>query len=280
MQYRTDFLTSVLKVFPQLTSDYVYIVVIALGFWLRPKNKLFLHLGFLVPFSTILNGVLKNIFQIARPPEAFWLAQPTDGLGFPSGDVQVATVFWGMILLNVRSTPLKLLIAVIIGGVGCSRVYLGVHSMADVLAGFLIAVLTVWAWRFSTVQNRLNRWWNGRSSSLFLLTACLIMGYVVAAKDFQWPSVIIISMGALVGFCLASYSVPYTLKNIETNIKSIGVIVLSLIILVAGAKFSPVIKTSVPLYYMTSIIKYIVIIYSIFQWLPKLQRKLLRGDPR
>lgn len=48
------------------------------------------------------------------------------------------------------------------------------------------------------------------------------MGYVIAAKDFQWPAVIIISMGALIGFCLASYSVLYTLKNIETNIKVLG----------------------------------------------------------
>lgn len=253
----------------------MYILIIALGFWLRPTNKLFLQLGFLVPFSTILNGILKNIFQISRPPIEFWLAQPTDELGFPSGDVQVATVFWGMILLNVRASSLKLLIAIIIGGIGCSRIYLGVHSIADVLVGFLIAIPTIYVWRLSVVQQTVSGWWNDRSASLWGITIFLIACYGVIAKNSQWPSVIIMSIGAIIGVCLSAYFKPNTAKHATPSLKRVGVLLLSLMVLITAAKFIPIVKTSVSLWYVTGVVKYTIIIYGIFHWLPMFQQKLL-----
>ncbi|MFK7973611.1 MAG: hypothetical protein AB8B66_01925 [Rickettsiaceae bacterium] len=61
VEIRTDFLTTIFKFFPFFASDYFYITVIALGYWLSPSTLLFRSLGFLIPFSTLINCLLKNL---------------------------------------------------------------------------------------------------------------------------------------------------------------------------------------------------------------------------
>lgn len=62
LEWEADFLTTFFKLFPYLVSDYFFIAVIALGFWLNPASRLFQSLGFLVPFSALLNCILKDLF--------------------------------------------------------------------------------------------------------------------------------------------------------------------------------------------------------------------------
>ncbi|WP_375358897.1 phosphatase PAP2 family protein [Candidatus Tisiphia endosymbiont of Neophilaenus lineatus] len=54
-------------------------------------------------------------------------------IGFPSGDIQVATTFWLAIFLSLKNSPFKYLCLLPIIGIGLSRVYLGVHSIYDVI---------------------------------------------------------------------------------------------------------------------------------------------------
>lgn len=88
----------------------------------------------------LLNVLLKSIFQRARPHFAdpiLTLNSPS----FPSGHTMTATVFYGTLCAIVISRvqdwkcrALWVMVAlVLIGLVGFSRIYLGVHYLSDVL---------------------------------------------------------------------------------------------------------------------------------------------------
>ena len=93
ISFRGPELNFLFKIFPFFASETFYIGVIALGYWLATNASVFWKLGFLIPFSTVVNGILKNIFLLERPEASLHLVHVIDrSLGFPSGDVHVATV--------------------------------------------------------------------------------------------------------------------------------------------------------------------------------------------
>jgi len=95
--------------------------------------------------------VLKNIFAIERPD----LNQLIDisGFGYPSGHAMNAAVFFGMCAIMAlrycKNKPLK--IGLTIGAgicillVGLSRIYLGVHTLTDVIGGYAAGSVIVCA---------------------------------------------------------------------------------------------------------------------------------------
>src|SRR5439155_17639183 len=101
-----------------------------------------------------LYQLVKSVVTAARPPLADRLGTMVSGRSFPSGHATQAMAFWGMlaILLAARSArarmPVTAAALLIIGLVGFSRLYLGVHWLSDVLAGHalggmvLAAILT------------------------------------------------------------------------------------------------------------------------------------------
>lgn len=104
----------------------------------------------------LLNPALKHLYGRARPlaEHAYLLAS---GYSFPSGHSSAAVVAYGMLAclaqrsLPARWRPAAIGVAVLmIGTVGTSRLFLGVHFASDVLAGFasgtawLGGCLTVW----------------------------------------------------------------------------------------------------------------------------------------
>lgn len=116
-----------------------------LGFWLAKQKKwndLILMFS-AVGGSALLNLVLKNIFQRSRPifPQAFSVET---GFGFPSGHTMISLAFYGVIayiaLTYIKSRNWKALTVTGAVGIsvliGFSRLYLGVHYLTDVLAGW------------------------------------------------------------------------------------------------------------------------------------------------
>ena len=97
--------------------------------------------------SLLLMMLLKRLFQRKRPLSP--LLKAAKGLSFPSGHAIMSVTFYGllayMLQLAIPDAFIKYLVTVLIilliGIIGYSRIYLRVHYTSDVIAGFLIGFL-------------------------------------------------------------------------------------------------------------------------------------------
>jgi undecaprenyl-diphosphatase len=103
----------------------------------------------------LLDDVLKDFFERARPEVFAWRTVRPSGYAFPSGHSLNATVGYTLFAFLVarleRSRRLRAatfaVAATLVAAVAVSRVYLGVHYPSDVLAGVLIG----FAWAMACV---------------------------------------------------------------------------------------------------------------------------------
>jgi membrane-associated phospholipid phosphatase len=103
--------------------------------------------------ATLLQSLLKLLFQRTRPVPFFGLPTPTS-YSFPSGHALASFCFYGalaaLVAGRIRARWLRWTIrgvaGLVIACVGFTRIYLGVHYASDVIAGYAAAfvwVLTV-----------------------------------------------------------------------------------------------------------------------------------------
>jgi membrane-associated phospholipid phosphatase len=130
-----------------LGSDYAYIVLLALYYWLvDPWYGR--RLGMTVGLSFFLNDIFKYLFDAPRP---FHVAGQENiaseraiatagGGGFPSGHAQTTAAFWGALAARHRIGWLTALAVVVIALVALSRLTLAVHFPIDVLGGLVIGL--------------------------------------------------------------------------------------------------------------------------------------------
>lgn len=119
----------------------------------RTQEVLMLALSLTTTVLTV--HAVKLIIRRPRPDSPDILVQMPADWSFPSAHTAQATAFFLVVtLIALRSLPLPTACltaaasAFVIVGVGWSRVYLQVHYLSDVLAGFLLAVLLVAAIHF------------------------------------------------------------------------------------------------------------------------------------
>jgi glycerophosphoryl diester phosphodiesterase len=155
--WRTPLLTPIFEGFTALGYVPFYLVALPLGYWLWDKN-LFTRLAALIIITAILNSFLKDLFLDPRPDPALALDKRVgDSYGLPSGHAQIVTAMWFWLAWELRRWWLWALAAVIVIGVGLSRIYLGVHDVEDVLAGVGLGVLSLLAFGVF-LSDRFSRW--------------------------------------------------------------------------------------------------------------------------
>jgi undecaprenyl-diphosphatase len=112
--------------------------------WRRRWRSIAVWLGALLG-SAVINGVLKGFFQVPRPGRwTFWVFGPNAGYSFPSGHTMAVGVAAGTLALLVMHhapTPprTRMMAGFAVGAltvlVAFSLMYVGVHTLTDVLGG-------------------------------------------------------------------------------------------------------------------------------------------------
>jgi len=150
---RTPFWNEVMLLLTQLGELTVFLLVALILFWCVDKKQGYYIMG--VGFVGVLcNQFLKLAFRVPRP----WVIDPNftaveaakkaaTGYSFPSGHTQCAVGAFGgfAYITSNRILRIAAIAAAII--VPFSRMYLGVHTPADVLVSLGIAVLLIFLLR-------------------------------------------------------------------------------------------------------------------------------------
>lgn len=123
-----------------LGSSAFYLPVFVVAFWcVSPRWGA--RMMIMLAVSGMLNSLLKLVFHTPRP---YWTDPKIKGhesqvsFGMPSGHAQNSVVVWGLAAAGLRSRAVWAGAAAMILLIGLSRIYLGVHSLGQVLAGWAI----------------------------------------------------------------------------------------------------------------------------------------------
>ncbi len=146
---RTPFGDTFFSLVTHLGEETIFIVVGLLFFWCLDKKKgyFILSVGFL---GTVLNQFLKLWFRIPRP----WVRDPeftivesaraeATGYSFPSGHTQSTVGVFGGIARIQKQLWIRIVCIAICVLVPISRMYLGVHTPADVGVSILVALVLI-----------------------------------------------------------------------------------------------------------------------------------------
>jgi undecaprenyl-diphosphatase len=127
-----------------------FMLIMVLGLLALSRNRTAIMLVVLWSGATAVSEGLKVIFRRVRPEAFFGYVEPVT-YSFPSGHAIASACFYGsvaaVVAANINSVVLRgaiwTVVALVIILIGWSRVYLGVHYLSDVIAGYAIAIVWV-----------------------------------------------------------------------------------------------------------------------------------------
>ncbi len=171
-----DWLIVPMRFFSYLGNEEFFLLILPLIYW-SVDSALGLRVGFILVTSNLFNYVSKLIFAGPRPywlsshVRAFWLTETS--FGVPSGHSQLAVSVWGMFAAYARRTWIWIVSILIIFLIGFSRIFLGVHFPHDVIFGWLLGVVILWA--FMRIWDPVAAWVGQKT-----LTQQVIIAFVVS----------------------------------------------------------------------------------------------------
>lgn len=144
--FQPTWLTVVAKVVSWLGQPEVIVpAVIIVAGWLFYKKQSLRDLTLiLIMAGNLLSLIIKNFVQRPRPsPDAVQVLTSLKDYSFPSGHALAAVLTAGAVWIVFRHRQWKWLHPALIVyalAIGWSRIYLGVHWLSDVLAGYLFGL--------------------------------------------------------------------------------------------------------------------------------------------
>lgn len=171
----------------KLGEETAFLVIALIVFWCVDKRRGYyvMAVGFA---GTMANQFLKLLCRIPRP----WVRDPdftileqareaADGYSFPSGHSQCAVGTFGAIAASSRNKWMKGVCIALCVLVPLSRMYIGVHTPADVLVGSGMAVILVWLFRRPILDGD-----RGMNVLIPVLTV-LALGLVLYTSCWKFP---------------------------------------------------------------------------------------------
>ena len=182
-----DFLFSIVTLFGEET---VFMAVGMIVFWCVNKQKGYylLSVGFV---GTVINQFLKILFRIPRP----WVKDPNftivesareaaSGYSFPSGHTQTSVGLFGGLALKFKSRAIRIASIALCVLVPLSRMYLGVHTPADVGVSIVIALVLIFV--LAPIFEKAERSPKVMYALLFSLTG-IMLTYLLFISFWSFP---------------------------------------------------------------------------------------------
>ena len=204
------------------TDNFYYFILPAL-YWCIDA-RLGLRVGVILLLSNGLNSFFKLTFHAARP---YWVDERVTAyaaetsFGLPSGHAQNAASVWGLLAAFARKPARKWALIALLILIGLSRLYLGVHFATDVLAGWALGGLLVWA--VLRLEKPLTAWLSRFSLAMLLALAllssllmlALLLGYTLLQAGVPVPTAWSQMAFARTGVEIAPYGLdgPFTLAG-------------------------------------------------------------------
>ncbi len=174
-----------------LGEETFFILIGLLFFWCINKREGYylLTVGLV---GTVLNQFLKLLFRIPRPwvrDDRFTIVESAreaaTGYSFPSGHTQSAVGIFGGIARWNKNTTVRILCIIACVLVGFSRMWLGVHTPADVLVSAALALLLVFG-LYPVMQKAADS-----PKTMRVLMGCLVAfaaGYLAFVHLYPFPA--------------------------------------------------------------------------------------------
>ena len=152
-RFRLPILNEFMLLITQLGEETAFLAVALIVFWCVDKKKgyFIMSVGFI---GTMANNVLKLICRVPRPwvlDKNFTILEQAReaaaGYSFPSGHSQTAVGTFGALALTAKKKWVKILSVIIAILVPFSRMYIGVHTPWDVMAGSFLSLLLIFLLR-------------------------------------------------------------------------------------------------------------------------------------
>ena len=142
---RNPILDFIFSTITHLGEETIFLALAIIFFWCIDKYRGY-YILLTGLFGTVVNQALKLVCRVPRP----WVKDPgftvvdsavkeATGYSFPSGHTQSIAGTFGAIGATSKRRPFSVVCVVIIVLVAFSRMYLGVHTPADVCVSLLIA---------------------------------------------------------------------------------------------------------------------------------------------
>jgi membrane-associated phospholipid phosphatase len=156
----------VMNLFTFLGKIEFYLLIIPFIYW-AVDNRLGIRVLLVLIAIDILGSTFKLLFHQPRP---YWigdvkaLAEETS-YGIPSTHASDSLAVWGYLIYRLKKTWLWIVGVAFIVFIGLSRLYLGVHFPHDVVFGWLLGAVLLWA--FVKFENPIATW--AKQQSMWML---------------------------------------------------------------------------------------------------------------
>jgi len=150
------------------------------------------RVGLVMLMGNTFNTFFKFLFHSPRP---YWISDSVyaysheTSFGLPSGHAQIAASVWGWLAVEVKKRWFRIVAVILIFLIGVSRLYLGVHFLSDVLLGWVLGGLLVWA--FAAWHKPVGAWVGKKSAwaqfGLVLASTAVILLLILGARWVVGP---------------------------------------------------------------------------------------------